>query len=74
MTRGGITICKSPCHELISYSNGGAYLLKRLKTGEAISIQYGDDATAFRALFDQLEDRPNATAASVLREMWNTYS
>ena len=42
--------------------------------GEAISIQYGDDATAFRALFDQLEDRPNATAASVLREMWNTYS
>jgi hypothetical protein len=35
-----------------SYGNGAAYLLEDVALGKSVFIQYGDDASAFRAEFD----------------------
>jgi len=59
-----ITLLETDRWLVVSYSNGGAYLVRDRMIARESFIQYGDDAAAFREDFDKTDalDYPNSDA------------
>jgi hypothetical protein len=56
---------------LVSIGNGAAYEFTHKRSGDSLFIQYGDDATEFRAAYEALE-KAYLTEGTPYHEMtWN---
>ncbi len=70
---GPITISQGGRYRLDSYGNGAAYAFWDQTTGRSVWLQ-GDDAEAFRAAFDRVEElRPIDEPDQIMAHLWDEH-
>lgn len=56
---------------ITSHGNGAAYTLRNKKEGKTAFIQYGDDATQWRAEYDAMQEAYANPKSVWHRQTWN---
>ncbi|AXQ69611.1 hypothetical protein HOU03_gp157 [Caulobacter phage CcrSC] len=70
---GPITIAQGQRFQLDSYGNGAAYAFYDRTAGASVWLD-GDDATQFRADFDNAEDRrPHDGPDQIMAHLWDEH-